>query len=99
MSGVTRTELVRTVAEGTGCSRVLAKKVVDTFFTEMRETLMAGNRIEIRNFGIWTVRKKNPNPNARNPKTGEKISVPARRNVHFKPGRVLKAPLREPVDE
>lgn len=99
MSRVTRTELIRAVANDTGCSTVLAKKVVDIFFTEMREALMAGDRIEIRNFGIWTVKRKRPNPNARNPKTGEQISVPARRKVHFKPGKLLAEALKEPVEE
>jgi len=99
MSRVTCTELIRTVANDTGCSSVLARKVVDIFFAEMRETLMAGDRVEIRNFGVWTVKRKRPNPNARNPKTGEKISVPARRNVHFKPGKVLAEALKEPADE
>ena len=99
MSRVTRTELIRAVANDTGCSSMLAKKVVDSFFAEMRETLVAGHRIEIRNFGVWTVKRKRPNPNARNPKTGEKTSVPARRNVHFRPGKLLAEALTEPVDE
>jgi len=99
MSTTTKNDLVKEVMRRTGCTKVLAEQVVESFFTTMRESLMDGNRIEIRGFGVWTVRWKNPNPNARNPKTGEAISVPARRHVHFKPGRVLKEALSEPVEE
>ena len=99
MSTTTKNDLVKEVMRRTGCSRKVAKEATDTFFATMRESLMAGNRIEIRGFGVWTVRQTNPKPNARNPRTGETISVPARRKVHFKPGKVLKKALSEAAEE
>ena len=99
MATVTKKDLVKEVRERTGCRKALAKQMVDSFFDAMRENLMEGSRIEIRGFGAWTVRWMNPKPNARNPKTGESIKVPARRRVYFKPGRTLKASLSEPVGE
>ena len=99
MSTVTKDDLVKDLMKRTGCSRKLAKEATYSFFATMRESLMDGNRIEIRGLGVWTVRQTTPNPNARNPKTGEHIFVPARRKVHFRPGRVLKKALSEPMEE
>ena len=97
MSTITKNDLVKEVMRSTGCKKALAKQAADSFFTAMRESLMEGNRIEIRGLDVWTVRQTNPKPNARNPRTGETIFVPARRKVHFKPGQVLKKVLSEPV--
>ena len=99
MSTVTKNDLVKEVMRRTGCKKALAKQAADSFFSAMTESLIAGNRIEIRGFGAWTVKRTNPNPNARNPKTGEQISVPAHQKVHFKPGRVLKAALKASIEE
>ena len=57
MPTVTKQDLVAEVAERTGCSKVLAAKMVDSLFCAMRENLMDGNRIEIRRFGAWTVKQ------------------------------------------
>jgi integration host factor subunit beta len=55
----------------------------------MRETLAAGERIEIRGFGAFELRRYEARA-ARNPKTGEMVQLPARRRVHFKPGKDLR---------
>ena len=68
-------------------------KMVDALFEGMRETLIEGNRIEIRGFGVLDVRDTKPKPAARNPRTGEIVYVPARRKTHFKPGLLLKRAL------
>lgn len=99
MSTITKRDLTKTVMERTGCKKGLVKEAVDSLFVAMRERLMEEGRIEIRNFGVWTVKRTRPKPNARNPRTGETIFVPAHRKVHFKPGRRLKAELSEPVEE
>ncbi|MEA1053138.1 integration host factor subunit beta [Lamprobacter modestohalophilus] len=59
----------------------------------LRETLAAGERIEVRGFGSFELRRYEPRV-ARNPKTGESVTLPARYRVHFKPGKEL----RERVD-
>ncbi|NEX15473.1 MAG: integration host factor subunit beta [Halochromatium sp.] len=66
---------------------------VKTLINLMRETLAAGERIEIRDFGAFERRQYAPR-HGRNPKTGESVSVPVRYRVHFKPGKAL----RERVD-
>lgn len=95
MATITRIDLARSVAQGTGCKNFMAQKVVDALFTAMRETLSQGNRIEIRGFGVFQVKDTKPKPAARNPRTGEIIYVPARRKTHFKPGIVLQRALRD----
>ena len=67
--------------------------MVDSLFESMRETLIEGNRIEIRGFGVLEVKNTKPKPAARNPRTGEVVYVPARRKTHFKPGKQLKEAL------
>ena len=71
--------------------------MVDAFFQTMVDAMAQGNRIEIRGFGSWTVRRQNAYPNARNPMTGERVPVAARRKVMFKVGKDIKKVLVRPV--
>ncbi len=71
--------------------------MVDSIFKAMRESLIVGDRIEIRGFGVFQVKNTRPKPAARNPRTGEIIRVPARRKTHFKPGKLLKEELHKPI--
>ncbi|PEN15343.1 DNA-binding protein [Longibacter salinarum] len=56
-------------------------------------------RVELRDFGVFEVKKTKAKPKARNPKTNEPVFIPSRRKTHFRPGKriqeVLKTPLRE----
>ena len=97
MTTVTKRDLAHSVAEHTGCRKIMAMKMVDILFESMRETLSQGNRIEIRGFGVFQVKDTKPKPAARNPRTGEIIHVPARRKTHFKPGLLLKEALHMPL--
>ena len=56
-------------------------------------------RIEIRDFRVLEVKKTAPKPKARNPKTGEIVHVPAYRKTHFRPGKLLKEFLQQPLSE
>jgi len=80
----------------------LTEKVVDGVFQALREFMSEANpevRIEIRDFGVFEVKKTKPKPKARNPKTGEIIYVPARRKTHFKAGKLLKEKLKTPLNK
>ena len=90
---ITKKDLARSVADAIGCKNNLTLQMVDTLFEAMRETLIEGNRIEIRGFGVLEVKDTKPKPAARNPRTGEVVYVPARRKTHFKPGKQLKEAL------
>ena len=90
MSKINRQCLARTLAEELGITIILAHQCVDALFLAMIESIIQGNKIEIRGFGSWSIQETNPRPNARNPMTGERVSVPARRKVRFKAGKRLK---------
>ncbi|MBN1294418.1 MAG: integration host factor subunit beta [Candidatus Latescibacteria bacterium] len=92
----TKKDLAANVARETGCKKNLASQMVDCVFDTMRVSLIKGDRIEIRGFGIFHVKDTRPKPAARNPKTGDIIYVPARRKTHFKPGKLLKEELHRP---
>jgi integration host factor subunit beta len=70
-----------------------AKKAVTLIFESITETLARGNRAEIRGFGSFNVMQRQSRI-GRNPRTGEKVAVPAKSIPHFKPGK----DLRERVD-
>jgi nucleoid DNA-binding protein len=89
----TKRDLARMVAQEVWCSFPEALELVEAVFAGMREQLIAGNRIEVRGFGVLEVREMAARPQARNPRTGEVVYVPARRRVHFRPGKALQEAL------
>ena len=97
MPTVTRKDLVEIVVTDLGCPKGQAKEMVDAFFQAMSDAIGQGNTIEIRGFGTWAVRHRKANPNGRNPMTGERVSVPAKRSVLFRTGRDIREALIKPV--
>ncbi len=79
-----------------------AAKIVNEVFSTMRELMLKGDpecRIEIRNFGVFEVKKTAAKPKARNPKKPDQvIFIPPRLKTHFKPGKLLKGILRKPLE-
>jgi len=73
-----------------GLNKREAKELVDAFFDEVRDALVAGWQVKLSGFGNFDLRDKSERP-GRNPKTGEQIPICARRVVTFKPGQKLKA--------
>ena len=88
----TKKDLIDRIAEATGTKRVLVKAVVQQFFDEIIAELSKGNRIEFRDFGVFET-KISPARMAQNPKTLERVRVPAKRRVVFKAGRLTKGRL------
>jgi len=88
----TKKDLVDRIAESTGAQQSLVKKVVQQFFDEIIAELAKGNRLEFRDFGVFETRTTPPRM-AQNPKTLQKIQVPARRRVVYKAGRAVKEQL------
>ena len=75
-------------------------RTVDAVFTVLREIMSEADpeaRIEIRDFGVFEVKRTKAKPKARNPKTNQEIFVPPRRKTHFKPGKLLKGSLKRPL--
>ena len=95
-------DVVERVAASTGLDPQQTAKTVDSTFNILREMMIEGKdelRIEIRNFGVFEVKKTKAKPAARNPKTNEIVYVPPRRKTHFKPGKLIKEALKEPLAE
>lgn len=90
----TKKDIVRDVAMKTGFDIVTVKEMVQAMFDAMCEGLAQDQNIEIRNFGIFRV-KYTPERKARNPKTSEIITVPAKRHINFKPGQQMKLKINE----
>ena len=86
---VTKKDMAKAIAQETGLTQLQAQEIVQKVFDGITETLVQEGRIELRNFGVFEVKKRKPRK-ARNPRTGEKVKVPARMVVTFKPGREME---------
>ena len=93
MHTVTKKELIDRIAEDTGSKHVAVKKIVQSFLDAVIEELSKGNRLEFRDFGVFEVRHRAARI-AQNPKTLERVQVPAKRTVRFKAGRLMKQKLQ-----
>ncbi len=86
---MTKADLVEEVARMTELTRKDSEVIVDTLFESVIEALKAGDKLEVRGFGSFRVRQRNARV-GRNPKTGEKVEVSAKRVPYFKPSKELK---------
>ena len=91
---MTKKEIVRTISEEIGLTQLQTKEIVQKTFDAIVETLVAEGRIELRNFGVFEVKKRAPRK-ARNPRTGEKVFVDEKFVVTFKPGKEMEERVRE----
>ncbi|MBM4025698.1 MAG: integration host factor subunit beta [Planctomycetes bacterium] len=85
----TKEDLIDRIAESTGTRQKLVKAVVREFFAQITSELAKGNRLELRNFGVFDT-KTTPARMAQNPRTLKKVEVPAKRRAVFKPGRLMR---------
>jgi integration host factor subunit beta len=86
----TKKELVGRIADQTGLTKVVVKQVLQSFLDEIVEELAQGNRLEFREFGVFEVKERRAR-RAQNPRTLQKVEVPAKRIVKFKVGREMRA--------
>ena len=86
---MTKADLVEEVAKVTELTRKDSEVIVDTLLESVIKALKAGDKLEVRGFGSFRVRQRNARV-GRNPKTGEKVEVPAKRVPYFKPSKELK---------
>lgn len=91
---MTKKEIVRTISEEIGLTQLQTKEIVQKTFNAIVEALVEDERIELRNFGVFEVKRRAPRK-ARNPRTGEKVSVPEKFVVTFKPGKEMEERVRE----
>jgi integration host factor beta subunit len=87
---MTKSDLVRMVASANGTlTRKESELVVDIVFDSITRALKTGDKVEIRGFGSFTIRERNGRQ-ARNPKSGEVVTIPAKRTPFFKTGKELR---------
>ena len=91
---MTKKEIVRTISEEIGLTQLQTKEIVQKTFNAIVEALVEEGRIELRNFGVFEVKRRAPRK-ARNPRTGEKVFVPEKYVVTFKPGKEMEERVRE----
>ena len=96
MATIKKKELIDLIAERSQAKRILVKQIVQSFLDEIINQLCKGNRLEFRDFGVFETKKRAART-AQNPKTLQRVEVPARRTVKFKMGRLMKDNLSNPA--
>ena len=90
---MTKKEIVKAISEQIGLTQLKTKEIVQKTFDAIVETLVEERRIELRNFGVFEVKKRAARK-ARNPRTGERVDVAEKYVVTFKPGKEMEERVR-----
>ncbi len=98
MATTTKKDLIDRIAQETNQRRTVVKKTVQCFLDNVIDELSRGNRLEFRDFGVFEIRHRAPRV-AQNPKTLERVPVPAKKTVKFKVGRLMKMALEINPDD
>jgi len=95
----TKADIIDAVYDKTGMTRKEIGMVMDLIINEIKAALMENRVIELRGFGTFEVKMRKARPRARNPRTGEIISIRSHGNVCFRPGRELRQEAWTLADE
>ena len=95
---VTKKEIVKEISEEIGLTQLRTKEIVQKTFDAIVKTLVEDGRIELRNFGVFEVKKRAARK-GRNPRTGDKGFVPEKFVVTFKPGKEMEEKVRQLEEE
>jgi len=96
-ANVTKKEIVKKISEDIGLTQLKTKDIVQRTLDAIIDTLVTEGRIELRNFGVFEVKQRKARK-ARNPRTGEKVDVPPKNVVTFKPGKEMEERVRQMTD-
>ena len=91
---MTKKEIVKKISEDIGLTQLKTKDIVQRTLDAIILTLVEEGRIELRNFGVFEVKRRAPRK-ARNPRTGAKVYVPSKNVVTFKPGKEMEELVRK----
>ncbi len=91
---MTKKDIVKTIAEQIELPQLRTKELVQKTFDALIDALVREGRIELRNFGVFQIKRRDARM-ARNPRTGERVPVQAKRVVTFKPGKEMEARVRQ----
>ena len=90
---LTKADMAESLFDEMGLNKKEARELVDLYFHQLVACLAVGEPVKLSGFGNFDLRDKKERP-GRNPRTGEKIPVPARRVVTFRPGKKLQARVK-----
>ena len=91
---MTKKEIVKQISEELGLTQLKTKEIVQKTFDAIVDTLLREKRIELRNFGVFEVKRRKARK-ARNPRTGEKVDVEPKNVVTLKPGKEMEERVRK----
>ncbi len=98
---MTKKEIVKQISDRIGLTQLKTKEIVQQTFDAIVDTLLEIGRIELRNFGVFEVKQRKARK-ARNPRTGQRVDVPPKYVVTFKPGKEMEERVKKlsvlPVD-
>ena len=94
---MTKAALVEEVARVADLTKKHSEVIVETVFRSIIDALHRGEKIELRGFGSFRLRRREPRK-GRNPKTGDRVEVPSKRVPYFKPGKELKELINRETD-
>jgi DNA-binding protein HU-beta len=83
-------DIINRVADQTGVSKQKAEEVIESLFNVMKDALAKGKRIELRGFGVFTVKARKKGI-GRNPRTGKEVPIPSGKTIRFKAGKEIQA--------
>jgi integration host factor subunit beta len=95
---MTKAELVEEVSRVSELTKKHSEVIVNTVFQSIVDALHKSEKIELRGFGSFRIRQRRSRQ-GRNPKTGQRVDVPAKRIPYFKPGKELKELINRPAEE
>ena len=99
---MTKKQIVKQIADRIEETQLKTKEIVQLTFEAIVDTLISDRRIELRNFGVFEVKQRKARK-ARNPRTGDRVDVPPKNVVTFKPGKTMEERVRQltnvPVEE
>src|SRR6266571_3043043 len=90
---MTKKEIVKQISEELGLTQLKTKEIVQKTFDAIVDTLLTKRRIELRNFGVFEVKRRKARK-ARNPRTGDPVNVEPKYVVTFKPGKEMEERVR-----
>ena len=91
---MTKKEIVKLISDKLHLPQIKTKEIVQLTFDAIVDTLVSEGRIELRNFGVFEVKRRKPRK-ARNPRTGDAVDVEAKNVVTFQPGKIMEEKVRD----
>ena len=91
---MTKKDIVKTIAEQIDLPQIRTRELVQRTFDALIEAIVQEGRVELRNFGVFQIKRRDARV-ARNPRTGERVTVVAKSVVTFKPGKEMEARVRD----